>query len=102
MHELRVQAGALADAAALRHQLENSRKSVLAIAMKEAEKNGHSSVAAQDREAHASAAYQAWLEGSTEAVRNHERLRLEFELIKVRFEMWRTRQATKRAEMTLR
>jgi len=102
MHELRTQARDLADAAAQRFQLENSRKAVLAMAMKTAEKNGHKSAAAQEREAYASAEYQTWLSGATEAVRNHERLRLEFELVRVRFEVWRTKQATKRAEMTLR
>jgi hypothetical protein len=102
MHDLRVQAGELADAAATRYQLENARKAVLAVAMKEAEKAGHKSAAAQEREAYASAEYQAWLSGATEAVRTHERLRLEFELVRVRFEIWRTKQATRRAEMTLR
>ena len=102
MHELRATARDLADAAALRYNLEHSRKSVVAMAMKTAEKHGAKTAAAQEREAFASAEYQQWLAGSTEAVRNHERLRLEWKVIELRFEHWRTRQATKRAEMSLR
>jgi hypothetical protein len=101
MHELRLKARELSDAAANRYQLENSKKSTLALAMKTAETNGYKTVASQEREAYASAEYKTWLVGATEAVRTHERLRLEFDLIKLRFEAWRTRQATKRAEMQL-
>ena len=101
MHELRTKARELAAASALRYQLDNSKKSTLALAMKTAEQNGFKTVAAQEREAYASIEYKTWLTGSVEAVRNHEQLRLEFELIKLRFEAWRTRQATKRAEMQL-
>ena len=102
MQELREKAGKLANAQAMRYQLDHSRKAVLAMAMKTAEQHGHKSVAAQEREAYASAEYRQWLDGSTEAVRNHERLRLEFKVIELRAEIWRTMQATRRAEMTLR
>ena len=101
MHELRTKAREMSDAAAMRYHLDHSRKSVLALAMKTAEEHGAKSVAAQEREAYASAEYERWLNGAVEAVRNHERLRLEFDLIKLRFEAWRTRQATRRAEMKL-
>ena len=102
MHELRLKARELADAAALRYQLDHSRKSIVALAMKTAEAHGAKTAAAQERDALASAEYQQWLAGSTEAVRNHERHRLEWKVIELRFEHWRTRQATKRAEMSLR
>lgn len=101
MHELRSRAREMADAAALRYNLDHARKSVVALAMKSAEKHGATSGVAQEREAYASAEYQQWLAGSTEAVRNHERLRLEWEVMRLRFEAWRTRQATRRAEMSL-
>jgi hypothetical protein len=102
MQELREKAGELANAQAMRYQLDHARKAVLAISMKSAEKYGHKSVAAQEREAYASAEYDQWLHGSTEAVRRHERLRLEFKVIELRFEAWRTMQSTRRAEMNLR
>ena len=101
MHELREKARELADAAALRHNLDHARKAVLATAMKDAERNGVTAVSGQERDALASAEYEKWLRGSTEAVRNHERLRLEFKVIELRFEAWRTLEATKRAEMRL-
>ena len=101
MHELREKAHDLADAAALRYNLDGARKAVIATAMKEAERRGVTAVSGQEREAYASEQYQQWLTGSTEAVRNHERLRLEFKVIELRFEAWRTLEATKRAEMML-
>ena len=98
--ELREKARELADAQALRYNLDNAKKAIIATAMKTAESKGHKAVSAQEREALASAEYQTWLLGSTEAVRNHERLRLEWKVIEFRFESWRTLQATKRAEMS--
>lgn len=102
LHELRVKTRDLADAAALRYQLENARKSVLAVAMKTAEGRGAKTAAHQERDAYASDEYATWLRGATEAVRRHEQLRLEFELVRLRVEVWRTRESTKRAEMTMR
>lgn len=102
MHELRTQARQLADAAALRFQLENGKKSVVALAMKTAECHGAKTAAQQERDAYASTEYETWLRGATEAVRNHERLRLEWELIRIRFEAWRTKEASERAERTYR
>jgi len=101
LQELRVKARDLADASALRYQLENARKSVIALAMKTAELHGAKTAAQQERDAYASSEYETWLRGATEAVRRHEQLRLEFELVRLRVEVWRTREATKRAEMTL-
>ena len=99
LDELRRLGKDLADAAALRFQLEHARKAVIATAMKTAEAKGHTTAAAQEREAYASAEYDTWLRGATEAVREHERLRLEWSVIDKRFEAWRTLEATKRAEM---
>jgi hypothetical protein len=91
----------LADAAATRHNLEHARKSVIAMAMKAAENRGHKHGVAQEREAYASTEYGEWLAGSTEAVRNHEKARLEWEVLKIRFEYWRSKEATRREEMKL-
>ena len=101
MQELREKARDLADASALRYHLDHARKPTLATAMKNAERQGVTAVSGQERDAYASAEYDKWLTGSTEAVRNHERLRLEFKVIELRFEAWRTLEATKRAEMRL-
>jgi len=102
MRELDLQATEFANAAALRFNLEHAKKSIIAIEMKAAEKLGITSAVKQEREAYASVTYKQWIDGTAEAVRNHERLRMEWEVTKLRFERWRTDQATRRAEMTYR
>jgi hypothetical protein len=99
MIELRDKGHELANAAAQRYSLDHARKAVIALAMKTAEQKGVKTAAAQERDALASAEYETWRRGATEAVREHERLRMEWEVVKLRFEHWRTTQATRRAEM---
>ena len=99
LDELRRLGKDLADARALRFHLEHSRKAVIAMAMKTAESKGHTTAAAQEREAYASAEYDTWLRGATEAVREAERLGLEWDVIDKRFRAWQSVQATERAEM---
>lgn len=92
----------LAEAAAERYNMEHARKAVVNMAMKDAEAAGVTSLGGQEREAYASIAYKHWREGAKQAVLKHEKLRLQFEVVKLRFEYWRTTQATRRAEMNLR
>lgn len=102
LDQLNRKAKSLADATALCANLEHARKAVIAVAMQTAQEKGHKTAAAQEREAYASAEYRRWLDGYTEAIREKERLRLEHEVMKIRFEYWRTSRADRRAEMALR
>lgn len=100
-HELREQARSCAKAKAEVDYLEEFKKSKLAILMKRYEID-YPTAAAQEREARADKEYIELLEGLRIAREEYERLRWELEIAKLRFEAWRTKQATNRAEMQLR
>lgn len=95
-------ANEFAKAKASREHLEQFRKSKKALLMKAALLDGHTAVTAQEREAYAHPEYVALLEGLAAAIESEESLKWKLELFKMRFEMWRTQQATQRAEMNLR
>jgi hypothetical protein len=82
--------------------LEEFKKSKLAILMKQAETKGFTTAAAQEREARANPEYITLLEGLQEATERAESLRWELRIAEMGAEIWRTQQATKRAEMNLR
>lgn len=100
--ELNQLARRYAKARAQKEHLEEFKKSKLAILMKKHEREGHKTTAAQEREARADADYIALLEGLQVAAEEAEALRWELELVKLRFETWRTKESTKRAEMGMR
>lgn len=79
--------------------LEDFKKSKLAILMKDAEKAGFTTAAAQEREARAHAEYIEVLEGLREANVNAEKLRWELRLAEMGAEIWRTLESSRRAEM---
>lgn len=97
MEEIRVCANEYAEAKAKVVYLEEFKKSKLAILMKQFE-HLHKSSTAQEREARASKEYMQVIEGLREAVEIQEKKRWELELTKMRFEAWRTNQATQRVE----
>jgi len=99
---IRAKADKYATAKATMEQLSEFRKSKLAILMKEAAVNGHTSAAAQEREALASPQYQDFLQGYKAAIEAAEALRWSLQIDMAAIEIWRTRQSTRRAEMTLR
>jgi len=78
--------------------LDHFRKSKLAILMKEAALLGHKTSAAQEREAYAHHEYQSLLEGLKAAVEMAERARWELEISRMGLDIWRTKEATRRAE----
>lgn len=100
-HELILQAGRYAKAKADMDYLGHFRKSKLAILMKQYATRGHETAAAQEREARADSEYIQVLEGLREATEICEKERWELNLVKMKFEAWRTAEATKRAEMKL-
>lgn len=91
-----------AKAKSTREHIEQFRKSKKALLMKDAEVAGHKSAVTQEREAYAHPDYIELLDGLKAAIEQEEALRWQLELFKMKFEMWRTKQATQRAEMNLR
>ena len=99
VHKLRELSRRRADAAAKYRTMEHARKRILAMAMKTAEVHGVGSVTAQDREAHASTEYGAWLDGYEEACRAWYSVDMEWQIEMLKSELWRTVRADRRAEM---
>ncbi len=73
--------------------LEGSRSSVKAIMMK---KSGEQSLGGQEREANASQEYLDHNQKIAEATRIRSLLKLEFAIAQMKFEAWRSEQATNR------
>ena len=71
--------------------LEHYRKSLLAILQKEYMKSGHTSVAAQEREARADDRYIEVIEGIKVAVEQEEIMRGEVKMAEWSFEGWKAR-----------
>lgn len=95
--EIESKAREFAKARATKEHIDEFKKSKLAILMKKHEKN-FPSAAAQEREARADQEYIELLDGLRAATEAAEYARWELELIKIRFEAWRTNQANQRAE----
>ena len=84
-----------AQAKADRIYLEEYRKSLKAILMK---RSGENAVNAQEREAYAHPEYQDLLKGLREAVEAEEALRWQMVAAEARVEVWRSQEASNRAE----
>ncbi len=84
-----------AQAKADRIYLEEYRKSLKAILMK---RSGETAVKAQEREAYAHPEYQELLKGLREAVEAEETLRWQMVAAEARVEVWRSQEASNRAE----
>lgn len=87
-----------AQAKANRVYLEEYRKSMKSMLMKQAESNGHNAVSAQEREAYADPGYVRHLEGLKEAVAVEEELRWMMIAAQAKIEVWRTLESTRRIE----
>ncbi len=98
MQELRELSDKYAKAYALSEHLDEFKKSKLAILMKEAERAGFSTSAAQEREARASDDYLALLDSIKAAKEDSEALRWKLKLVEISVDVWRTKESTKRAE----
>lgn len=84
-----------AKAKAERIYLEEYRKSLKAILMK---RSGENAVNAQEREAYAHPEYQDLLKGLREVVEAEEALRWQMVAAEARVEVWRSQEASNRAE----
>ena len=87
-----------AEAEANKVYMEEMRKTVKAEEMKEAELDGHKTAAIQEREAYASPRYKRHLLALQEAVREREELRWMLIAAQARIEVWRSQEASNRAQ----
>ena len=86
----------LAQAKAHRVLLEEHRKTLKARLMIEAEKNGTTAIAAQEREAYASEQYETHIEGLSAAVQEETHLYALMKAAEIKIEAWRTQEASNR------
>lgn len=91
--------GEYAQAKANRIYMDEFRKSLKSILMKEAMECGHTTVNAQEREAYANPRYQQHIQGIREAVEAEEKLRWMLVAAEARIEVWRSQEASKRTEV---
>jgi non-homologous end joining protein Ku len=87
-----------APARAQREYLDEYKKSMLALLMKDAERAGYNSGVAQDREARANDKYLELLDNLKTAVFEEEKIRYHMKATEWEIEIWRTKQANERAE----
>lgn len=85
-------------AKAKRVYLEEYKKSLLALLMKDAERKGVSSVTGQERDALSRNEYLDHLSALEVAVEDEESKRFEIRRIEMEIEVWRTNQANERME----
>ena len=88
-------AAKFAKAKSERVYLEEYRKSLKALLMK---RSLEDTIGAQEREAYAHAEYQQLLQGLKAAVETEEKLRWDLIAAQARVEIWRSQEATARAE----
>lgn len=98
MHEYRDKVQQYAKARGQRTYVEEFKKSKLAILMRQADRDGFKTAAAQEREALASDEYQDLLKALQAAVETEERLRYDMKAIEMQAEVWRTLRADERFE----
>ena len=89
---------AYAQAEANKVYMEELRKTIKAEQMIEAETLGHKTAAMQEREAYASQIYRDHLLALQEAVKQREQLRWMLIAAQARIEVWRSQEASNRAE----
>ncbi|UCD40584.1 MAG: hypothetical protein JSV87_04325 [Candidatus Bathyarchaeota archaeon] len=98
LHEYRDKVEEYAKARARRTYIEEFKKSKFAILMRQADRDGFKTAAAQEREAYAADEYIEFLSGLREAVEAEERLRYDLRALEMRAEVWRTLRADERFE----
>ena len=99
LQEVRDNIEKFAKAKAERVYLEHFRKSKRSILMKQAMAEGHSAVAAQEREAEADPEYIQLLEGLRAATEEEALAYWNLKVAEMQFEAWRSRMASARVEM---
>lgn len=87
-----------APARANREYLDEYKKSMLALLMKDAERAGYNSGVAQEREARANEQYLKLLDDLKTAVLEEEKIRYHLKAVELEIEIYRTKSANERAE----
>lgn len=87
-----------APAKANREYLEEYKKTLLALLMKDAERTGTSSAAGQDRDARARPEYAKLLEDLKFAIEQEVKIQYHLKAVEIEIEVWRTKSANNRAE----
>lgn len=87
-----------APAKANREYIDEYKKTLLALLMKDAERNGVTSAAGQERDSRARPEYVELLDGLKQAVLEEEKVRYHMKAVEWEIEIWRTKQANERAE----
>lgn len=98
LHKYRTLVDPYAEARANRTYIEEYKKSLLAMLMKRAAQAGHTSAAAQEREALASEEYRQQLLALQQAVEEEEKYRYHIKQTEMEIEVWRSLQANERFE----
>lgn len=98
MHEYDKRVAEYAKARARRTYIEEFKKSKFAMLMKEAERQGFKTAAAQEREAYACDEYMELIKNLETTVEAEERLRFELKALEMKAEVWRTVRADERVE----
>ena len=87
-----------APARANREYIDEYKKTLLALLMKDAERGGVTSAVGQERDARAHARYIELLDGLKAAVLEEEKIRYHMKATEWEIEIWRTKSANERAE----
>lgn len=87
-----------APAKANREYLDEYKKSLLALLMKDAERSGATSAAAQERDSRGRKEYLDLLDQLKAAIEAEEKLRYHMKAVEIEIEVWRTRSANERVE----
>lgn len=98
LSQYRTLADKYAPARATREYIDEYKKSLLALLMKDAERNGVSTAAGQEREARARGEYLKLLDQLRDAIFEEEKLRYHMKSVEIEIEMWRTKSANERVE----
>ena len=98
LHQYRTLAEKYAPAKATREYIDEYKKSLLALLMKDAERQGVSTAAGQEREARARGEYMGLLDQLKAAIHEEEKLRYHMKAVEIEIEMWRTQSANQRFE----
>jgi hypothetical protein len=98
LYEYRMKGDPYAKAKSHRVYLEEYKKSLLSLLLKDAERRGYNTVSAQERESYSRDEYVEHLAGLKIAVETEEFQRFEIKRIELEIEVWRTHQANERME----
>ena len=98
LERFRQLADRLADARPKREYLDEYKKSLLSLLMKDAERGGVTSAVGQERDARCRPEYIALLEQLQAAMKDEVKAQYHLKAVEIEIEVWRTKSANNRAE----